>query len=207
MAGKQEILTAIRRHALETVPLIDPVTDGTTYPDLREQFRTVLTSVGGECRIATDCDNLNRQLAELPEYRAAETIYSAVPEVGRSDIDLNAIADPHELDHVGCAVLPGEFAVAENGAVWVTDRAMKHRVLYFIAEHLVLIVPADEMVDNMHAAYARLMTASDEGDAVHPFARPGFGTFLSGPSKTADIEQSLVMGAQGPKSLTVFLMK
>ena len=205
MAGKQEILDSIRRHRLEAVPLIDPVTEGSTYPNLREQFQTVLTSVGGECRIATDRDDLNRQLADLPEYHAAATVCSTVPEVGRSDIDLNAINDPHELDNIDCAVLAGEFAIAENGAVWVTDRNVKHRVLYFIAEHLVLIVPASEIVDNMHAAYTRLMTEPD--DDGHRFARPGFGTFLSGPSKTADIEQSLVMGAQGPKSLTVFLLE
>jgi len=207
MNGKQEILAAIRRHRLEALPLIDPLTDGLGYPNLRDQFQTVLAAVGGQCRIATDRDDLNRQLTDLPEYRAAETVCSTVPDVGRSDIDLDAIDDPHELENIGCAVMAGEFAVAENGAVWVTDRNVKHRVLYFIAEHLVLIVPADAIVDNMHTAYTRLMAEPDDGDGEHPFTRPGFGTFLSGPSKTADIEQSLVMGAQGPKSLTVFLME
>jgi L-lactate dehydrogenase complex protein LldG len=89
----------------------------------------------------------------------------------------------------------GQFAVAENGAVWVASGQTSHRVLFFIAQHLALIVPASELVHNMHEAYRRLR-----------FDRPEFGLFISGPSKTADIEQSLVIGAHGARSHTVFLV-
>ena len=90
---------------------------------------------------------------------------------------------------------PGELAVAENAAVWVTDDGLKHRVVAFIARQLVLVVSSDAVVDTMHHAYERLA-----------FGQRGFGVFISGPSKTADIEQSLVIGAHGPKALTVFLL-
>jgi len=99
------------------------------------------------------------------------------------------------LEDVDIAIARGDFAVAENGAVWVTDRDMTHRAILFITQHLVLVVPRDQVIDNMHQAYERLS-----------FAGAGFGVFLSGPSKTADIEQSLVIGAHGPRSLTVFLV-
>ncbi|RMF38130.1 MAG: hypothetical protein D6753_16315, partial [Planctomycetota bacterium] len=72
---------------------------------------------------------------------------------------------------------------------------LKHRVIFFITQYLVLVVPKDQIVHNMHQAYARI-------DAP----RPGFGLFLSGPSKTADIEQSLVIGAHGCRQLQVFLV-
>ncbi len=88
----------------------------------------------------------------------------------------------------------GEFAVAENGAVWVSGNAMKHRALLFLAQHLALVVSEKEIVRDLHQAYSRLS-----------FSENGYGVFISGPSKTADIEQSLVMGAHGPRSLTVFL--
>jgi len=94
--------------------------------------------------------------------------------------------------------------VAENGAVWVTDHDVPQRVIYFLCQHLVLVVPAIEIVDNMHAAYERLNSAGDNGGSI--FAQPLFGTFIAGPSKTADIEQSLVIGAHGARSLTVYLL-
>jgi L-lactate dehydrogenase complex protein LldG len=99
------------------------------------------------------------------------------------------------LEDVDLFIARGEFGVAENAAVWVTDTHTRHRVLYFLTQHLVLVLSADQIVDNMHQAYERLQ-----------FTEPRFGLFLSGPSKTADIEQSLVIGAHGARSLTVFLI-
>jgi L-lactate dehydrogenase complex protein LldG len=138
----------------------------------------------------------------LPIYRDANKIVSLVPGVGEANVDLSAVAAPHALAEVDVAILPGEFGVAENAAIWVTDRNVPLRVIYFLCQHLVLVVPSGEIVDNMHAAYERL-THQDVGAA---FAQPMFGAFISGPSKTADIEQSLVIGAHGPRSLTVFLL-
>jgi L-lactate dehydrogenase complex protein LldG len=99
------------------------------------------------------------------------------------------------LEDVDMAIAPGEFAVAENGAVWVTDRQVRQRAIFFIPQHLALVVPREQLVHNMHEAYGRLA-----------FGEAGFGAFISGPSKTADIEQSLVIGAHGPRSLTVMLI-
>ena len=120
---------------------------------------------------------------------------STVEGLGLPTVNLDEIDDPHNVENVDFAVLAGEFAVAENGSVWVTDEGLKHRVLHFITQHLALIVPARNVVNNMHEAYQQL---SFEGRR--------FGTFISGPSKTADIEQSLVIGAHGPRSHVVFLV-
>ena len=84
---------------------------------------------------------------------------------------------------------------AENGAVWITEELMGHRALPFITQHLAIVINANDIVPTMHQAYKRI------GDA-----RQGFGTFIAGPSKTADIEQSLVIGAHGSRSMTVFLL-
>ena len=194
MESKQAILDAIRRHAPRAAPLPDLAGDWIRYDDPLRQFSTVLESVGGRCVVARDHGEINRELATMPAYQEARQICSLVPGIASGNVELAALADPHELETVDFAVLPGQFAVAENGAVWVNDEAVPHRVIYFIAQHLALVVPASQIVDNLHQAYERIA-----------FADRGFGLFISGPSKTADIEQSLVIGAHGPRSLTVFL--
>jgi L-lactate dehydrogenase complex protein LldG len=193
--SKRTILDAIRRHAPPVAPLPELTREWIRYEDPRKQFAAVLESVGGRCVVVRDAHDANCELAALPAYQEAKQICSLAPGVGGGNVDLSAIVDPHELETIDFAILPGEFAVAENGAVWVTDEALRHRVIYFITQHLALVVPAREVISNMHQAYQRLS-----------FAKAGFGTFISGPSKTADIEQSLVIGAHGARSLTVFLL-
>ena len=107
---------------------------------------------------------------------------------------MEAIDDPHDLADVDFAVLPGQMAVAENAAVWTTEEGVRHRVVYFLTQHLALVVPRSRLVHNLHEAYERLSFGGNE-----------FGVWISGPSKTADIEQSLVIGAHGARSLTVVL--
>ena len=80
-----------------------------------------------------------------------------------------------------------EVAVAENGCVWV-PQTMKERAVLFISECLVIIVDRKDIVSNMHQAYERI-------------SNPGYGCFISGPSKTADIAQALVMGAQAARDV------
>jgi L-lactate dehydrogenase complex protein LldG len=138
-----------------------------------------------------------RYLRELPVVQDANVIVSLINGiVGNREI--NDCPEPHELADVDVAICAGQFGVAENGAIWVTDENLKHRAIYFICQHLVLLVKASEIVSNMHLAYERLGNA---------FVNRGFSGFISGPSKTADIEQSLVIGAQGPRSLKVVLVE
>ena len=90
-------------------------------------------------------------------------------------------------------VIKGEVACAENGCVWI-PQTMKEKAICFISECLVILVSRQNIVSNMHEAYERIQ-----------FNEYGFGTFISGPSKTADIEQSLVYGAQAARDVTIFL--
>ena len=192
MASRDEILAAIRKHQPPAAELPSLDRTWTTYSDRLAQFASVLSAIGGLFIRAADAAEADRQLNELAVYRDAKQIVSLVHGIGRASVDLASISDPHQLETVEFAVLPGQFGVAENGAIWVTDRGVPHRVIYFIVQHLALVIPADQIVDNMHQAYERLT-----------FERAEFGAFIAGPSKTADIEQSLVIGAHGPRSLTV----
>jgi L-lactate dehydrogenase complex protein LldG len=193
--SRQDILNALRSCPIEAPPLPELTLPVLQFDRPREQFAQVLEAVGGRALTVRDAAELNARLEEMPAYRAARKICSLVPGVTKANVDLSGVTDPHQLEDADFFIAPGEFAVAENGAVWLTDAALRHRVLYFIAQHVALVVPAANMVHNLHEAYARLS-----------FGERQFGLFLSGPSKTADIEQALVIGAHGARSLTVFLL-
>lgn len=194
MTSKQTILSAIRRHHLPEAPLPSLDQSWIQFGDVRAQFASVLESVGGRAVMVADTEALNSELSALSEWQDAKKTVSLVAGVHGNTV-LAGIDDPHATEDIDFAILPGQFAVAENGAVWVNDDGVRHRAIYFIAQHLALVVPARDIVPNMHEAYRRLS-----------FETPRFGAFISGPSKTADIEQSLVIGAHGPRSMTVFVV-
>jgi L-lactate dehydrogenase complex protein LldG len=195
MTSREAVLTALRRVSPPASPLPEPP-PAIAYSDPVKQFADVVSAVGGVCIRVADLGALNAELARLGPYGKARKIASLVPGAGTSNVDLASIRDPHELEGIDVAIIPGEFGVAENAAVWVPGSTLgPHRAIFVIAEHLVIVVPADRIVQTMHEAYARIR-----------IERPGFGLFICGPSKTADIEQALVIGAHGPRSCTVFLL-
>lgn len=195
MDSKTEILEKLRRQIVDRVDLPE-VLQGPwiEYPDPVQQFSSMVELAGGSCTRLQNRSELPGLLSQWEEWRGAKRIVSRVDEVP-GNVDLDAIAEPHQLNDLDFVVYPAEFAVAENGAVWLTDRDLKHRVLFFITQFLVLVVDHTQIVQTLHQAYER---------ATVP--QPGFGLFLSGPSKTADIEQSLVIGAHGCRELQVFLV-
>lgn len=195
MSSRDTVLKAIRKSQRSATPMPTLEQDWLRFDDPIEQFTKVLESVGGKCIQVSSHSEINDRLAEFPQFESANVRTSSVEGVGQPTVSVDTIDDPHNVENVDFAVLPGEFVVAENGAVWVTDETLKHRVLHFIAQHLALVVPAKNVVNNMHEAYKLLS-----------FESRRFGTFISGPSKTADIEQSLVIGAHGPRSHVVFLV-
>lgn len=120
--------------------------------------------------------------------------------LGKTVLDLTQESDEHILSsHVfsnsDLVVTRGQMGVAENGAIWIDENDMQIRKLPFVAGHLVLILHRDDILEDMHKAYERI-------DLRHT----GFGVFITGPSKTADIEQSLVIGAHGPVRHTILLL-
>ncbi len=193
--SRDTILQSLRAARLESVELPEADPSWCRFADPKARFAQVLESVGGRCLSATDLHDANRQLTELPEFQQATWIGSTVAGVDGVNLDAMVVGDPHELERLDLFVAKGQFAIAENGAVWVSDAQVPHRALWFIVQHLVLIVPADQIVHNLHQAYQRLR-----------FDHAEFGLLIAGPSKTADIEQSLIIGAHGARSLTVMLL-
>lgn len=199
MSSRDTILRSIRRHLPEAVEQPSLDCDWQTFADPRAQFIEMLAAVGGRAEVVADAAAVTAHLMQQPVYADAKKRCSLVDGIAETTFDFPATTDPHDLHDVDFAVLPGQFAVAENAAVWVTPVGPLSRVLYFLAQHLALVISAEAIVHNMHEAYRRIGELDRRSS---PFA-----TFISGPSKTADIEQSLVIGAHGARSLTVYLVE
>jgi L-lactate dehydrogenase complex protein LldG len=193
--SKQSILNAIRQKNLSKLSHPGLQKEKITFDDPLKQFKATLEAVGGVSHEVNSESEIESHLLKVETYAQANEVYSSLPDFGKANVDLNTIDDPHKVETVDFGILRGEFGVAENAAIWVTDAGIKHRVVFYIVQHLALVVPRSEIVHNLHDAYERLS-----------FTEPEFGCFISGPSKTADIEQALVIGAHGPRSLHVFLV-
>lgn len=195
MSRRDEILAGLKQARYEGEALPGFTGFGERYDDVIAQFELSLQAVGGTLLRASTTQDAAQQVAELEVVKQADRIVSRLPELLEGNLELTDVSDARELDQLSVAAVPGVFAVAENGAVWIDPSDLLHRSVLFIAEHLIVVVRESQLVHNMHQAYRRL--GAD---------LPGYGLFVSGPSKTADIEQSLVIGAQGPRSLHVVMV-
>lgn len=181
MTSREQILNRVKKH----LPKATDYPDTPIFPestDLITDFKNHLITSGGAC-------------VEAREEAMDQVIKDLFPEVR------NVLKFPEKtkqpdfpLENLEVAILKAEFGVAENGAVWIPEGSMGLREIPVITEHLVVVLDKKKMVSNMHEAYSQITSL------------PDYGVFICGPSKTADIEQSLVIGAHGPKSHTVILI-
>jgi L-lactate dehydrogenase complex protein LldG len=193
--SKRAIMDRIGTRIIDSAPL--PTLDSsklTHFDDPLAKFIEMLTLVGGQAHCIDGAQEAKAILDSIPVFADAHQVASLVPAAVEGNVDAWAVDDPHTLASLDWVIARGEFIVAENGAIWVDGSTMPHRVMLFIPQYLALVVSRSQVVHHMHEAYARI---------GHP--KPGFGVFVSGPSKTADIEQSLVLGAHGCRTLQVFL--
>jgi len=161
------------------------------YADVFGQFKSVLESIGGKVIAIEQVQQVQQGIQK--EKQTGKFIVNTIPEFGDVDESLTALS-AQQLVSVEKAYIKGHLGVAENGSIWVAESSMINRLLPFICQHLVLVLERKDIVATMHHAYQQLNTFKE-----------GFGVFIAGPSKTADIEQSLVIGAHGARSLVVYV--
>ena len=193
MSSKEDILKKYRANVRQQFDMPD-LSDirGVTYPNPLEQFVKMSEMVGGKVREMTPGEDINVVIREL--FPDAKEIASNLSEVTIATRNPDNTDSAQELNGTDVGIIRGMFGVAENGCIWVPQQ-MKEKVVCFISENLIILLPKSQIVNNMHEAYRRIQ-----------FNDYGYGTFISGPSKTADIAQVLVMGAQAARSVTILLM-
>jgi L-lactate dehydrogenase complex protein LldG len=192
VSARNQILEKIKQNKATENPLpnVPIFAQNFTENELIEKFTAVLNFVGGSVIQEPDNQAITRYLQE--NFPAAKVIVTS-QDLKFDNLQITTFeSDKYDLEKVDLAILKGQVGVAENAAIWLPESEMLHRALPFITQHLVLILNKKELVWNMHEAYKKISPES-------------YGVFISGPSKTADIEQSLVIGAHGARSLMVIL--
>ena len=195
MSSKEDILSKYRKNIQQKydMPSLDDI-KAITYPDPLVQFITMTESVGGHVIEVKEGQNVNDIIKGL--FPDAKEIASNLPEITIATRDPDNVGRARDLNGTDVGVIRGKFGVAENACIWI-PQTMKEKAVCFISENLIILLPKSQIVNNMHEAYKRI-----EFDETYD----GYGTFISGPSKTADIAQVLVMGAQAARSATILLM-
>lgn len=193
MTTKENILNKIRRNISETYDMPDfSNLKPTTYADVTAKFKEAIHGVGGEIISPGEGQDINDVIRKA--FPDAKHIASNVEGITIADENPDTVERAQDLDHTDLGIVRGEVGVAENGCIWI-PQTMKERAVCFISEQLVIILDRRNIVNNMHEAYDRITMTGY-----------GYGCFISGPSKTADIAQALVMGAQAARSVTVILV-
>lgn len=201
-SSKQTILASIRSHTTEqfACPDLSQLEAGAiSYPDPVAQFKESLVAAGGRAVELAPGQSVGQLVAQL--YPQAARVANTVANLSGADalpgqpFNPDTIEQPGQLNGTDVAIISSELGVAENACCWIAA-TVRHRAIYFIAEALVILLDKSHIVSNMHQAYRQL---------PDPSSAP-FGCFISGPSKTADIEQALVFGAHGAREVTVVLL-
>ena len=195
MSNKEDILKKYRANIREKFDMPD-LSDiaAITYNDPLVQFIKMTESVGGHVIEVKEDQDINKIVKDI--YPDAKEIASNLPEVTIATRNPNSVGRARDLNGTDVGIIRGQFGVAENACVWI-PQTMKEKAICFISENLVILLPKSQIVNNMHEAYKRI-----QFDKTYD----GYGTFISGPSKTADIAQVLVMGAQAARSATILLL-
>ncbi|SHM00869.1 L-lactate dehydrogenase complex protein LldG [Chitinophaga jiangningensis] len=190
---REQILDAVRHH-LPTEKVDYPAVPvfQKTISAMLPAFEARLKEAGATVHKPADLAAAQALLAQ--EHADAKVICSATPDL-QGNRDIHKVVNPHELADVDVGVIRAGFGVAENGMVWLTQEDLVVNALGFLSQHLVILLKPTELVADMYDAYMR----------VH-LEDTAYGCFMMGPSATADIGAVLVHGAQGARSLSVYLV-
>lgn len=192
MNSREKILSQVKANQPEAISLPELRWNG--IDNKLELFTKTLQGIGGSVNTLANSEAIQQSI--LDTYGTSKLIVNYSHLLKWDSNYEGATYAPESMEKIDVAIIEGKLAVAENGAIWIDGDKTGHRAIPFICQHLIIVIREGTIVSNMHEAYERIDVAAH-----------GFGVFIAGPSKTADIEQSLVIGAHGARSLVVYIVK
>lgn len=205
-AVRENLRDAKRTHADREDPQPGaPARLGTTAERLA-RFVEVLEGVGGHCTVVRDeVEALSALQRIATGLEAREVAVSDAPLARRIAEGLTGTdvftgwEDRARLLACDLGVTGAQWGIAETGTLVLDSEAEKHRLVSLVPPVHVAILDADRILCTLGDALA-----AGRGDGPAPLPRAL--TFITGPSRTADIELTLVVGVHGPKQLHVILL-
>lgn len=193
MTTREKILKAVLDNQPASTPPPEILYFNQDTSGLSDKFADTLISIGGRAVVVKSIELVGMMLSKY--FDTTRRIATNIPELAGAAELIKQDVDPHSFQDIELMIMKAHFGVAENGAVWLTEQVMGQRILPFIPQHLAVVLSASDIVPTMQQAYQRIGSE-----------RYRFGSFIAGPSKTADIEQALVLGAHGPRTMTAFIV-
>jgi L-lactate dehydrogenase complex protein LldG len=187
-------------HHLQPSPLSPPVSSPDfSIKDLADRFSNELAAVGGEIhRVATEEEAVATVITILGGINAKRVAISDMEVFGNAHLpDVELIADPsrEELFAVDAGISTAQLAIAETGTLVLRSSAEKNRLVSLVPPIHICVLNSRDIRPSMDSVLDEMSNKID----------PTI-TFITGPSRTSDIELTLAIGVHGPKRLIVILI-
>jgi len=190
------------------VPEVWPRTNP-SVEQMAERFAKELTAISGEVHRVDTIEEARQKLAELLKELNATTLGSIDRPLCR---ELTAGLEPvrvvwptpednaASMAHLSAGLLEADYLLADTGSVMIACGVSQERLMCYLPPACFVIATTDRLVEHMPAVWEEVARR-----AADPALRGEF-VFITGPSRTADIEKILILGVHGPKRLIVLLV-
>lgn len=199
-AAHAPVTAAPAAHAREWLP---PVSD--SFEDQLARFRANATDLKATFYFCNNRDELTKLLTELRDAEGWKKVASHAGELTDAACQTLALPvcrtdqpfNPSELEACDAGITECDALIAQTGSVLVTNRSAGGRALSVLPPHHVVLARREQLLRDLPAAFELLKKKYSAN-------YPSMISFITGPSRTGDIERILVLGAHGPKKLTIF---
>jgi len=173
------------------------------YHPLKEplslEFKTNLEMIGGKVILCKSKSEITEQIKQICEEKHQDRIFCTDPELQeilKESIETDS--DESSFSELNIGVTGCEFLVAHLGSVMISSAQISGRRLNVFPETHIVVADQSQLTDYLDRAIEKLRNK-------YKNELPSLISTITGPSRTADIEKTLVMGMHGPKSLVVII--
>jgi len=191
------------------VPQVWPPADPTTG-QMAEQFVESLEAVAGEVVRCQSMDDAKAALAEMVEREGwtslgivekpdCSEVVADLPAETVTTVDENI--EPRQMAEFAAGIIAPEHLLADTGSCMIVCPTGEHRLMCYLPPVCIIVAHEEQLVETMPAAWGKVSAASSAKDLTGEYV------FITGPSRTADIEKILILGVHGPKRVIVLLVR